>query len=102
MTGTNGNSNGHAATTSTSSSTTQRRYTAPVALKLKEYGRSVFKGAVADEYLSKYGCSYQVLSEDPTWVTHSADAVASAVYDWYVCFVCCCCCCWWFLQRLCA
>jgi hypothetical protein len=80
MTGTNGNSNGHAATASSS----QRRYMAPVAQKLKDYGRSVFKGAVADEYLSKYGCSYKVLSEDPTWVTHSADAVASAVYDWYV------------------
>jgi hypothetical protein len=62
-----------------------------------EYGKAVFTGAVAEEYLSKHGGSAALL-KDPTWVNHSSDTVANAVFDWYVLFVNCslvvlfCCC----------
>ena len=45
------------------------------------YGKDVFAGRVADEYLSRYGLNSQVL-KDPTWVKNHADNVASAVFDW--------------------
>lgn len=47
----------------------------------EEYGKNVFAGAVADEYLSKHGASGSLL-DDPTWVQSNPDAVASAVFDW--------------------
>ena len=43
----------------------------------------VFTGKVADGYLQSYGASAELL-KDPTWVNHSSDIVASAVFDWYV------------------
>lgn len=46
-----------------------------------EYGRNVFTGKVADEYLSKHGANSELL-KDPAWVSHSADKVAAAVFDW--------------------
>lgn len=48
-----------------------------------EYGKAVFTGAVADEYLKKQGSSGDIL-KDPTWVKNHADTVAKAVFDWYV------------------
>jgi hypothetical protein len=44
----------------------------------------VFTGKIADEYLNKHGASVELL-KDPTWVNHSSDTVAAAVFDWYVC-----------------
>lgn len=46
-----------------------------------DYGKNVFAGKVADEYLSKHGQSAAIL-KDPTWVKNHADAVAMAVFDW--------------------
>lgn len=48
-----------------------------------EFGKSVFAGKVADEYLQKHGASGDIL-KDPTWVKTHADTVANAVFDWYV------------------
>lgn len=48
-----------------------------------EYGKNVFAGKVADEYLQKHGVSGDIL-KDPTWVKTHADVVANAVFDWYV------------------
>ena len=48
-----------------------------------DYGKHVFTGAVADEYLAKQGASAELLN-DPSWVTHSSDKVADAVFEWYV------------------
>jgi len=52
---------------------------------LKDYGKHVFTGAVADEFLSKHGGSGAIL-DDPSWVEDRslADLVAAAVLDWYV------------------
>jgi len=47
----------------------------------EEYGKHVFSGAVADEYLQKHGASAALL-DDPSWVKHSSDTVAAAVLDW--------------------
>jgi len=47
----------------------------------QDYGKHVFSGAVADEYLKKHGASGDLL-DDPSWVKHSADTVAAAVLDW--------------------
>lgn len=47
----------------------------------EEYGKAVFAGKVADEYLSKLGSSGDIL-KDPTWVKTHADVVAQAVFDW--------------------
>lgn len=60
-----------------------RRTFASVSEHFEDYGRSVFSGKVADEYLSKHGGSAALL-KDPTWVNHSSDTVANAVFDWYV------------------
>ena len=54
-----------------------------LAEQFKEYGKMVFTGKVADGYLQSYGASAELL-KDPTWVNHSSDIVASAVFDWYV------------------
>mmetsp|Transcript_13970 Transcript_13970/g.26773 ORF Transcript_13970/g.26773 Transcript_13970/m.26773 type:complete len:712 (+) Transcript_13970:77-2212(+) len=51
--------------------------------QFEDYGKAVFAGKVANEYLSKYGASSDTL-KDPTWVTTHADAVADAVFDWAI------------------
>mmetsp|Transcript_8178 Transcript_8178/g.17686 ORF Transcript_8178/g.17686 Transcript_8178/m.17686 type:complete len:315 (+) Transcript_8178:94-1038(+) len=48
-----------------------------------DYGKSVFTGRVADEYLKKHGSSADIL-DDPSWTTTHADTVANAVLDWAV------------------
>jgi len=49
--------------------------------QFEDYGKNVFQGKVADEYLSKQGASGDIL-KDPTWVNNHADTVAQAVFDW--------------------
>jgi hypothetical protein len=66
-------------------STSVRRF-ATIKDQFEEYGKMVFTGKVAEEYLSKHGSSSELLN-DPTWVNHSSDTVAEAVFDWYVSFV---------------
>ena len=46
-----------------------------------DYGKSVFSGRVADEYLKKHGSSVDILN-DPSWVSTHSDTVANAVLDW--------------------
>lgn len=46
-----------------------------------DYGKSVFTGRVADEYLKKHGSSGDIL-KDPSWTQSHADTVAKAVLDW--------------------
>jgi hypothetical protein len=46
-----------------------------------DYGKSVFSGKVADDYMKMHGASGAVLN-DPTWVRTHADTVAKAVFDW--------------------
>lgn len=46
-----------------------------------DYGKSVFTGRVADEYLKKHGSSGDILN-DPSWTKTHADTVAKAVLDW--------------------
>ena len=46
-----------------------------------DYGKAVFTGRVADEYLKKHGSSVDILN-DPSWVATHSDTVASAVLDW--------------------
>lgn len=46
-----------------------------------DYGKSVFTGRVADEYLKKHGSSASIL-KDPSWTSSHADTVAKAVLDW--------------------
>jgi hypothetical protein len=48
-----------------------------------DYGKNVFSGKVAEEYLSKQGASGDIL-KDPTWVAKHSDVVAQAVFEWYV------------------
>ncbi len=48
-----------------------------------DYGKSVFTGRVADEYLKKHGASGDIL-DDPSWTQTHSDTVAKAVLDWYV------------------
>lgn len=47
----------------------------------EDFGKNVFTGKVADQYLQKHGLSGDIL-DDPTWVKKHADAVANAVFDW--------------------
>jgi glutamine synthetase len=47
----------------------------------EDYGKNVFTGSVADEYLKKHGASGDLL-KDPSWVKTSPDIVANAVFDW--------------------
>ena len=49
----------------------------------EDFGKNVFTGKVADEYLKKHGASGAVL-KDPAWTKNHADKVANAVFDWYV------------------
>ena len=49
----------------------------------EDFGKSVFTGSVAEDYLSKYG-ETKALLDDPNWVTTHSDTVAKAVFDWYV------------------
>ncbi len=46
-----------------------------------DYGKSVFTGRVADEYLKKHGSSGDIL-KDPAWTQSHSDTVAKAVLDW--------------------
>jgi glutamine synthetase len=46
-----------------------------------EFGKNLFTGKVADEYLKKHGASGAIL-KDPSWVKTHADVVANAVFDW--------------------
>ncbi len=46
-----------------------------------DYGKSLFSGRVADEYLKKHGSSADIL-DDPAWTKTHADTVAKAVLDW--------------------
>jgi hypothetical protein len=48
-----------------------------------DFGKAVFTGTVADEYLKKHGASGAIL-KDPSWTKNHADTVANAVFDWYV------------------
>ena len=48
-----------------------------------DYGKNLFTGRVADEYLKKHGSSGDIL-DDPSWTKTHADTVAKAVLDWYV------------------
>jgi hypothetical protein len=67
----------------TTASTTTLRSMASLADHFKDYGKLVFTGKVADSYLQSHGASADLL-KDPTWVNHSSDIVAAAVFDWYV------------------
>lgn len=49
----------------------------------EEFGKNVFTGKVADEYLQKHGASGAIL-KDPAWVKTHADVVANAVFDWAI------------------
>ena len=49
----------------------------------EDFGKNVFAGAVADEYLKKHGSSIEIL-KNPTWVNTDSDIVANAVFDWCV------------------
>ena len=48
-----------------------------------DFGKSLFTGNVADQYLKKHGASGDIL-KDPSWVKDHPDTVANAVFDWYV------------------
>lgn len=48
---------------------------------LEDYGKNVFTGKVADQYLKKYGLSKDVF-QDPNWVNEKSDDVASAILEW--------------------
>jgi glutamine synthetase len=47
----------------------------------EDFGKNVFTGKVAEEYLVKHGASPDLL-KDPAWVKNDADVVANAVFDW--------------------
>ena len=47
----------------------------------EDFGKNVFSGKVANEYLSKHGASGDIL-KDPNWVNTHSDVVANAVFDW--------------------
>jgi hypothetical protein len=66
----------------------QRRALVPVAVRglatldaYDNFGKHVFAGAVAKEYLEKHGLSADVI-KDPTWTKTNADTVANAIFDW--------------------
>lgn len=46
-----------------------------------DFGKSVFTGRVADDYLKKHGSSADIL-DDPSWTVTHKDTVAKAVLDW--------------------
>jgi len=47
----------------------------------EDFGKNVFTGKVADDYLKKHGASGAIL-KDPAWTVNHADTVANAVFDW--------------------
>ncbi|KAG7357283.1 glutamine synthase [Nitzschia inconspicua] len=49
----------------------------------EDFGKNVFTGSVADEYLKKHGASVELL-KDPSWVKTAPDTVANAVFDWAI------------------
>ena len=49
--------------------------------EFKLYGKHVFAGRVAHDYLKKYEESHTLL-KNPSWTETHADVVASAVLDW--------------------
>jgi glutamine synthetase len=49
----------------------------------EDFGKNVFMGTVADEYLKKHGTSGEIL-KNANWVKTDSDKVANAVFDWYV------------------
>lgn len=49
----------------------------------EDFGKNVFSGKVADEYLKKHGASREIL-KDPSWVNDHSDTVANAVFDWAI------------------
>lgn len=49
--------------------------------EFKLYGKHVFTGRVANEYLKKYGQSHTLL-KNAEWTQTHADVVAAAVLDW--------------------
>jgi len=51
--------------------------------QFQEFGKNVFTGKVADEYLAKHGASKAIL-DDPTWVKTHSDTVANAMFDWAI------------------
>ena len=64
-----------------SSTTTNTSVRAASTEPYADYGKSVFSGRVADEYLKKHGSSVDILN-DPSWVSTHSDTVANAVLDW--------------------
>lgn len=58
------------------------RRTFAILSQFEDYGKYVFAGKVANEYMSKQGLSGEVL-KDPNWVNTHADEVANAVFQWY-------------------
>jgi len=64
-----------------SSSNTSSQQRAASTEPYADYGKSVFSGRVADEYLKKHGSSVDILN-DPSWVSTHSDTVANAVLDW--------------------
>jgi hypothetical protein len=46
----------------------------------EDYGKHLFTGNVADEYLKKYGSRAHILNDSSWTITHS-DIVANAVLD---------------------
>mmetsp|Transcript_6577 Transcript_6577/g.11462 ORF Transcript_6577/g.11462 Transcript_6577/m.11462 type:complete len:713 (-) Transcript_6577:150-2288(-) len=48
-----------------------------------DYGKNVFSGKIADEYLKRHGASGELL-KDPSWVKTHSDVVANAVFDWAI------------------
>jgi len=48
-----------------------------------DYGKNVFTGKVADDYLERQGASGAIL-KDPAWVKTHSDVVAQAVFDWAI------------------
>jgi len=49
----------------------------------EDYGKHLFTGNVADEYLKKHGSRADILN-DPSWTVTHSDIVAAAVLDWAV------------------
>ena len=77
-----------AASRAARSSAVARAASAPMAQKARtfissseDYGTHVFKGAVADEYLTKQGLPAGLL-DDPKWTQTESDKVAAAVMEW--------------------
>merc|ERR550539_1231661 len=49
----------------------------------EDYGKHLFIGNVADEYLKKHGSRVDILN-NPSWTITHSDIVAAAVLDWAV------------------